>query len=280
VPDSKSVADHYTRGNLAESIRAAVRKMGKSIDDLHIDDLGAVDEFHIGGRIATERFLDQLGIESTHHLLDVGCGLGGSSRFAAQKYACRVTGIDLTREYVETGNMLCAWVGLDDRIRLEVADATALPHAANTFDRVCMLHVGMNIANKERLASELHRVVQPGGRVGIYDIMRVGDGDLVFPFPWATEATGISVATPATYRYLLERAGFRIVDQHNRREFALDFLSQLRLAGDGLEGPPPLGLHLLMGSTAPVKVKNMIAIISAGLLAPIETIAEKARMEQ
>lgn len=67
-----------------------------------------MDEFHIGGRLATESFLGRLDIGAGHHVLDVDCGLGGGSRFAAQRYGCRVPGVDLTQEYVETGNELCA----------------------------------------------------------------------------------------------------------------------------------------------------------------------------
>jgi hypothetical protein len=71
-----------------------------------VDDLAPVDEFHIGGRKATEGFLDQLGFSAQMYALDVGSGLGGAARFAATRYGSRFTGIDLTAEYVETGNAL------------------------------------------------------------------------------------------------------------------------------------------------------------------------------
>ena len=100
MPDDCLIANHYTHGSLLNAIANGVEKSGKTIDSVHIGDLGPVDEFHIGGRVATESFLDQLDIDAAHHVLDVGCGLGGSSRFAAQRYGCRVTGVDLTQEYV------------------------------------------------------------------------------------------------------------------------------------------------------------------------------------
>ena len=128
MPDGNIVASHYTHGSLIDAIRAGVQKLGKTTDQVHIDDLGPIDEFHIGGREATESFLDQLNIDRAHHVLDVGCGLGGGSRYAAQMYGCRVTGVDLTKEYVETGNILCEWVGLGAQVHLQVEDATDLPH--------------------------------------------------------------------------------------------------------------------------------------------------------
>lgn len=275
MPDANVVAQHYTHGGLVDAIREGVEKLGKPIEDVRIDDLGPVDEFHIGGRVATEGFLDQLSITSDHHVLDVGCGLGGGSRFAAQRYRCRVTGVDLTTEYVATGNTLCEWVGLNTHIRLLVENATALSHPDNSFDRAYMIHVGMNIADKESLASELYRVVRPGGIVGIYDVMQVGNGDLEFPVPWATDPSGSSVSSPAVYRSVLKSAGFKIVAERNRRDFALDFFARLKTKVADAGGPPPLGLHILMGDTAQVKVKNMIENISRDVLAPVELIAVK-----
>ena len=275
MPDKRVVADHYTHGSLLDAIRDGVQKLGKTPDQVQVDDLGPVDEFHIGGRVATENFLDRLDIDDTHHVLDVGCGLGGACRYAVKRYGCRVTGIDLTQEYVDTGNTLCEWVGLGDRIRLEVEDATALSHPDNTFDRAYVMHVGMNIADKDSLASELHRVVRPGGKVGIYDVMQVGDGDLQFPVPWASDAEGSSVSPPATYKLALDLAGLNILFERNRRDFALEFFAQLQTRVGSADGPPPLGIHMLMGDTRAVKMKNMIENISRNLIAPVEIVAEK-----
>ena len=261
---------HYTHGALLSAILDGVQRLGKSPDTVKVEDLGLVDEFHIGGRVATKSFLDQLDIAADDHVLDVGCGLGGASRFAAEQYGCRVTGIDLTLEYVKTGDVLCSWVGLGDRITLEQGDATATPYSDGAFDKSYMMHVGMNIANKQALASEFHRVLRPGGRLGIYDVMRVGDGDLSFPVPWATTPEASNVSSPDEYTAALEVAGLRVITERNRRSFALEFFSQLQARAGSAGGPPPLGLHLLMGNTAPEKVKNMIENISQNLLAPVE----------
>ena len=276
MPDRSVVTGHYKHGGLVAAIRRGVEKIGKSIDDVRVDDLAPVDEFHIGGRLATEAFLDQLGITEDQHVLDVGCGLGGGSRFAAQRYGCRVTGVDLTPEYIETGNTICEWVALNSQVHLEVADATSLPYPNNSFDRAYMLHVGMNIADKDSLAAELHRVIRPGGKLGIYDVMQVKEGSLQFPVPWATDASGSSVASPEVYRCALESAGFNVIAERNRREFALEFFAQLKASVAASGGPPPLGLHILMGDSAPKKVRNMIENISRNVVAPVELIGEKS----
>jgi ubiquinone/menaquinone biosynthesis C-methylase UbiE len=275
MPDTAVVTDHYTHGSLLEAIRRGVGKLGKTIEEVEVEDLGPVDEFHIGGREATRHFLDQLKINDTHHVLDIGCGLGGASRFAVQQYGCHVTGIDLTREYVDTGNTLCQWVELDNQVQLKVADATALPFPDDTFQRAYLMHVGMNIADKDSLVRELYRAMQPGGRVGIYDIMQVGEGELLFPVPWAADSSGSSVSPPTTYKNVLTTAGFNILSEQNRRDFALEFFAQLQATLKDAEGPPPLGLHLLMGDTAAMKIQNVMDNISRNIISPVEIIAEK-----
>jgi SAM-dependent methyltransferase len=268
------VATHYSHGELLRAIRDGVQRLGKSPDTVSVEDLGPVDEFHIGGRVATEIFLDQLDITADDSVLDVGCGLGGASRFAAQEYGCRVTGIDLTDEYVKTGEVMCKWVGLENLITLERGDATATPYPDGTFDKSYMMHVGMNIEDKQSLAMELHRVLRPGGRLGIYDVMRVGNGALRFPVPWATNPEESAVSSPDAYRDSLEAAGFRVIAEHDRSAFALEFFSQLQAKADGAEGAP-LGLHILMGDSAPEKVENMIENVSQHRVAPVEIIVER-----
>lgn len=275
MPDTKLVSDHYTHGSLLEAIRNGVERLGKSPATIDMDDLGPIEEFHIGGRAASVSFLDQLLLSSNDHVLDVGCGLGGTSRFVAHRYGSRVTGIDLTQEFIETGQAMCAWVGLEHRIVLEHGNATALSYTDGTFDKAYMMHVGMNIADKPALMMGLHRVLKPGAVLGIYDIMRVGAGGLSFPVPWANTAEASVVEPFDAYKSALSAAGFRITAEQNRRAFAMDFFARLQANAVAVGGPPPLGLHILMGETAPVKIKNMIENISEGRIAPIEIIAEK-----
>lgn len=275
MPDLETVATHYAQGGLIDAIVAGLKKLGLTPDTVGVEDLAPVDEFHTGGRVATESFLDQLGLGPADRVLDVGCGLGGASRFAAERYGCRVTGVDLTQEYIEAGTALCAWVGLADRVTLEQGDVTATRFADGAFDKAYMLHVGMNIADKTGLARELHRLIRPGGKVGIYDMMRVGDEEPAFPVPWATDAQGSALGSVDDYKEALEEAGFAIVAERNRREFALDFFARLKAAAANIEGPPPLGVHLLMGETVSSKIRNMIKSIAADIIAPVEVIAEK-----
>ena len=75
----------------------------------------------------------------------IGCGLGGVTRYLASKYKTRVTGVDLTPEYIETVKALSAWLNLDNYIILEQGNALSMPFQDNKFDGGYMPHIGMNI---------------------------------------------------------------------------------------------------------------------------------------
>ena len=271
----QTVSDHYLHGNLLGSIEAAIPKLGKTIENITVEDLGPVDEFHIGGRIATDHLLSKLNFSKTDHILDVGCGLGGASRFIANKHDNKVSGIDLAQEYIETGNVLCEWVGLDNHINLYHGSALDMPFENESFDGGLMLHVGMNIEDKKQLFAEIFRVMKPGASFGVYDIMRISEGELAYPVPWASESATSKLGTIDEYKGALQAAGFTISSEENRRDFGLEFFKQMKAKTEAMGGPPPLGLHTLMKESTPIKLKNMIENIMADLIAPVEIIVQK-----
>lgn len=267
------VADHYTEGTLEKRILVALRQAGKDPDRLDPDDLAPVDEFHHGGRAATAAFAPRLGLRSGMHLLEIGSGIGGPARYFARQHGCRVTGIDLTEEFVAVARTLTARLGMDGAVRFEQGSALSMPFAAASFDVATLLHVGMNIADKARLFSEVRRVLKPGARFGIYDQMREASGDLAFPVPWATGPETSFVETAATYKQLLVGTGFEIVWERSCRDDALASFNRQTRAQPGSGAPPPLGGHVTMGARAAEKVANHRSNTKRGLLAPNEIVA-------
>jgi len=271
-----TVAHHYSRRGLIEAIESGLAQMGKTRDTASIEDLSQVDEFHIGGRNATEELMAQLKITVADHVLDVGSGLGGPARFLADRYKCRVSGVDLTRDYVEAGNRLCQWLGLDDYVTLQQSSALAMPFQDSIFSKAYMLHVGMNIENKENLCLEIARVLQPGALFAIYDVMQTAEGELLFPVPWATTSESSTVSSPERYKRALERAGFEILSERNRKDFALAYFADQKTRSLAAGAAAALGLHTLMGERRQDQIRNMTTSISKGIIAPCELIARKA----
>jgi SAM-dependent methyltransferase len=265
---------HYEQGGILGRIKDGLSALGKTQATVTTEDLSPVDEFHIGGRQATGDFLDQLRLNASDCVLDIGCGIGGAARFAASRYGSTVTGVDLTGEYIETGNTLCSWVGLSNQVALLHENAVDMPFEDGSFDAAYMLHVGMNIEHKAALAAEINRVLKPGAHLGIFDVMRVGDGNLDFPLPWSSLPETSAVATPNEYKKALAIADFKLIAERNRRDFAMAFFADLQVRMADSMGPSPLGLHILMGEKTSEKISNVVAHISENHIAPIELIAK------
>jgi ubiquinone/menaquinone biosynthesis C-methylase UbiE len=266
------VALHYTTENLEEQILRAFEAAGKPRASITADDLMAVDEFHIGGREATEAIAAQMQLRRGMRLLDLGSGIGGPARYFAAIHGCEVTGIDLTAEYVRTAQALTALVGMSASAKFEQGNAAQLPFADQTFESAYMFHVGMNIADKSKLFREIKRVLRPGSVFAIYDVMRIGPGDLQFPVPWATAAQESFVGSIEDYRKALAHEGFSILAERERKEFAIDFFERMRQR-TAQEGPRPLGIHLIMGETAMAKTGNVLDALRRGVIAPVEMFA-------
>lgn len=266
--DASNIVAHYGAGGLRERIVTGLAQLGEPAS---VGSLGPVDEFHIGGRAATEHLIDHLELGPGDRVLDIGSGLGGTARHIASTTGATVHGVDLTPEYVEVANWLTALVRLEESVTFETASATALPIDADTFDAATMVHVGMNIADKRLLCEEVARILRPGARFAIYDIMAAGAGEPAYPVPWAASGDTSELATPQAYHAALEHAGFTVVISESRRDFARDFFRRIGAPPAG--APPPLGLHLVMGAETPVRVQNMIAAVRTGVIAPHEIIA-------
>ena len=266
----EQVANYYTRGKLDDKIVGLLRSTGKNPEQLRADDFAAIDEFHLGGREATQALADFMQLRPGMHLLDVGCGIGGPARYFAGR-GCQVTGVDLTEEFVRVAESLTRLVKLDQKVKFRQASALELPFASDTFDGAYEIHVGMNIADKAGVFREVARVLKPGARFAIYDLMRSNDATLAFPVPWARTPETSFVASVDDYRQALEAAGFRIDHQRDRRQFATEFMQ--RMMAQSASGPPVLGVHILMGEQAPLMLKNVNMGIISGALTPVELVA-------
>ena len=266
------VASYYTRGRLEDSILHALAQAGKHLANLTPGDLAALDEFHAGGREATRELAAQMELRPGLRILDVGSGIGGPARYFAAEHGCRVTGVDLTEEFVLVSRSLTRRTKLDHAVEFLHGSALALPFDPATFDRAYTIHASMNIPDKPGLFREVRRVLKSDGLFGIFDLMRTGEGPLRYPVPWAlTEETSF-VAHVNDYRVALTAAGFEVTRQRHRGAFALEFTKRM-MARVAQGGPPALGLHLLMGEPTKLMLSNVHAMIQEGILEPVELFA-------
>lgn len=275
VTTEDEVVRHWSHGSLESAIRDGLAATGRSLDSVQPEDLAAVDELHMGGHEATVSLAERMRLGPDMSLLDIGSGLGGPARFFARQFGCTVVGIDLTPEYVAVAEALTRMVGSTGRVMFRVGSATDLPFDDATFDAATLVHVGMNVPDKDRLCAAAARVLKPGGVFAVYEVMRTGDGALAFPVAWADTTATSFLADPAAYRRALEAAGFAVITERDRRDLALEVFRRMR-ARIAESGPPPLGLHIHLGPEAPRKVANMIAGLERGIVAPVEMICRRS----
>jgi SAM-dependent methyltransferase len=274
TPVNEAIQTHYTRADLGEVILAALEKAGKNLNRLTPEDLAPIDQFHIRGRTATLELARAAGLDSAKYVLDVGSGVGGTSRCLAKEFGCRVTGIDLTDEYCRAATMLSARIGLAHLVDFRQGDATELPFDDQTFDVVWTEHVAMNIPDKARLYKEMHRVLKPGGTLAIYDVLAGPTGPVLFPVPWARTPDTSFLVQPNELRKLLEGAGFTVTDWSDTTEAARAWFVSLA-EKIRKEGFPSLGFHVLLGADFKAMAQNQGRNLQEGRIVLAQIVARK-----
>jgi len=271
---NNAIQTHYTRPDLGNAILEALERAGKDTDRLTLEDLAPIDEFHIRGRAATLELARAAGLDAAKRVLDVGSGVGGTSRCLAKEFGCRVTGIDLTEEYCRAAALLTAKIGLADLIDYRQGDATNLPFDDASFDVVWTEHVAMNIPDKSRLYREMHRVLKPGGTLAIYDVLAGPSGPVVFPVPWARTPDTSFLVRPDEQRELLEAGGFTVTDWSDTTDAArIWFVSLAEKVRK--EGLPPLGFHVLLGTDFQAMAQNQRRNLEEGRIVLAQVVAKK-----
>ncbi len=268
--DPSALETHYGRNaSLVPGILDALAAAGHDIHALESTALSGADEFHLGGRLATLAVLDVLRDEPPTTVLDIGCGIGGSARTIVTEFGARTIGVDLTPSFVAAATALTERVGLGNLASFVVGDALDLDQPDAAFDLVTLFHVGMNIADKPGLFSQVERVLRPNGRVLVYDIMRVAPGALELPLPWASSNDHQQLAEVHHYLDALRGAGLEPGEPVDHRPIVGE---ALRRAADA---PPPVNLSHLMGPDFAEMFANLRSAVGGGLVAPTQIVARK-----
>ncbi len=144
----QTISNYWGRSDLGQAILGTLEASGKNLDELTIDDLAPMDQFHGGGKPATQRLARHAELLPGTRLLDVGGGLGGPARTLAVEFGCQVTLLDLTESYVRAGELLTVRLGLSDHVTHQTGSGLEIPFADAAFDVVWTQNSGMNIADK------------------------------------------------------------------------------------------------------------------------------------
>ncbi len=273
---SGDITQYYERANLVEQLRNALAACGLDDRGLTAKDLAPLDQFHSRGLAATIELAQALQIDEATRVVDIGSGLGGPSRYLAETYGCQVRGVDLSRAFVEAASYLAERSGLGDRVSYQRGNALELPFSAGAFDLAWTQHVAMNIADRDRLYAEAFRVLRPGGRFAIFDVVAASDVPLIYPLPWARGPETSFLLTASDMRTTLEAQGFRILSWIDSTEAGIAWFLAREAERAQASAPHPLALGAVMGPEFAAATLNLCRNFGEGRAALIQAVCERA----
>jgi ubiquinone/menaquinone biosynthesis C-methylase UbiE len=221
---NQQLSQRYADEHLPARLREALAAEGLNPDQLTLDDIAAIDQLHVGGRRSSRQLADLAGFLPGQQVLDLGCGTGGSSRLLVAEYGVQVVGVDITQPFVDAARWLTEATGLTPRCHYICADAQHLPLETASFDAIWCQHTLMNLPNLQQGLQEIHRVLKPDGHLLLHEVLQGNNQEpLVFPVPWADDASTSHLHTPAELEQQLRLAGFAPMFQQNVTEDALNW---------------------------------------------------------
>lgn len=268
---------HYTSGDLDAALDTALREPNHGGTARALQTLAELDQFHTGGIAATRNLARRAAIRAGDRVLDVGGGLGGPARLLAHEHGCQVTVLDLTAAYCRAGERLTAWSGLRDRVRFQHGDALHMPFDDGSFDVVWTQHSSMNIADKPRLYGEIQRVLRPGGRLILFEVVAGSGEPPHFPVPWARGPATSFLLPAEPLRQLLSVAGFHALVWQDRSQWALEWLAERQRALAAADGAVrPLSLARVLGPEFRTMAQNHGRNLHEGRIRIVEGVLERA----
>ncbi|OUR78154.1 hypothetical protein A9Q75_13900 [Colwellia psychrerythraea] len=270
----KHIHSYYSPNNLYNKIIAGLNNLGIDLSNVTPNDLQPVDEFHIRGDIATKELIELANFTPDMHILDVGCGVGGSTRRLSHETGCHVTGIDLSDEYIDAAERLTQLLKMQDRVKFKVGSALELPYADNTFDGAWSIQMNMNVEDKLGWLKEMYRVLKPGARAVLYEVCGHEDKAIYFPVPWAQDSSMSFLIPKESFRDIIASTGFKIEVWNDKSDLAQKAFARVK-EPQGESALPELGLHMLIGNDIKTKAYNMRLNLDDERISLIEILAEK-----
>ena len=157
------------------------------------------------------------GIEKGMHILDAGCGEGGSMIWLANHYHVNVTGITLSRRQVESIREYLLKQGLS-RVSVELMDYHKTHFGDATFDVIWAIESPCQSADKPAFLREMYRILKPGGYLVVADFLMCENpskNQLYYMQRWAYSWTLESYATRSEFLKGASDAGFRLIEDRD-----------------------------------------------------------------
>lgn len=264
--------EHYGRPSLLAAITSALAACAPGDDASAGDLLSRVDEFHPGGRAATDELVRLALPREGERVLDLGCGIGGPARRLRRLVgpAGAVTGVDVVGEYCRAARALTARATGTADVEFIEQDVTALDLPGAPFDLVWSQQAQMNVPDKAAWAAAVARHLRHGGRYACYETFAGPAADAAYPVPWARDAASSHLATPERWLADLARAGLEARQWVDATAITIAWLDEAVVAQKALAaaGDPgaAVSVRLLLGPDAALMSRNLRANLAEGRL--------------
>jgi len=236
-------------------------------------DFAGIDQLHLGGIESTHELMTWL--PSTSKLgLDIGCGLGGTSRYLALHKGCSMTGLDLNDDYIRCATLLDQTLTTVPDCTFVVGNSLALPFAAQHFDFVVSQHASMNIANKTELLAGIFKVLKEGGQLLLHEVMlqpSINPNCIDYPTPWASHISESHLLEWQQFADEAMAVGFVVTQFEDTTASALNWIRQARKT----KPKPPFTPLLALGPAAGAMSANVLANIEHGRLQVVSALLSK-----
>ena len=178
------------------------------------------DDLALATERANARLAEAAGIRDGMEVLEVACGVGGASRYVAQRFDVRVIATNLSRVQLAIAAERTA-VGIADRISYEYADFQALPYEDNRFDVWwCMLSV-LHAVDKPKVVEEAFRVLKPGGRMVLTELTAAEGLETNTLKNISADAHSPGLWSMSQYDRAFNEAGFLVLEREDWSERAV-----------------------------------------------------------
>ena len=262
----------HNHHSLTERLANLIEDTGPKV--WQASDFAGVDQLHLGGLEASKTLAQWLPL-NTKRGLDIGCGLGGTSRYLVANHGCSMIGLDLNDDYIQAAQLLNNHLsGLSD-CHFVVGNSLALPFAENTFDFVVSQHASMNIPQKNTLIAAMHKVLKAEGCLLLHEVMLAQDcseTSVEYPTPWADQLDQSHLSNWPSFMQLAHAIGFDLIKFKDNTMDALEWMHGTR----NQPPKPPFTPQLTLGPKAGTMSANMLRNLQQGRLQIVSALLFKA----
>jgi SAM-dependent methyltransferase len=227
------------------SIRERLRRQGKDgkkEDDIAFDpETETTDQNHIGTVPFVLEMAAACSLAAADSVLDLGCGIGGPARLLAERFGCRVHGVDLSPGRIADAEELTRMTGLSSLVTYEWADFLSLPPIGK-YTLVWGQNSWIHIHDREKLLALAREWLLPGGRVAFEDVCiarRLLDGDESEWFATISDAWRSSFCSVDDWAAAFRSAGLRVTLSCDRSEPYVEHYRKLVRLADAEPGRFP-----------------------------------------